>query len=246
MRIMVITLLAVLSFLWLAGACDAQTLPKAEDLIERYVQGTGGKDAYAKLKNRVSRGTVELAGLNRKGTLSIYQAAPNLFLEEMVLEDLGKFRQGSNGQVAWQFLSDGVHLLNGKDKAIFLLTCYFNTDLNWRQIFSKVECISEEKMGDKSAYKVACTLLDGSVLYKYYDKATSLALKAEMRRDTLVTTTLVSDYRKVDGILLPHRIVDQLGSTQTIMVLTTIEHNVSLPANKFDLPAAGKKTREIQ
>jgi len=239
-------MLTALSFLWIGSTCQAQNLPKGEDLIEMYLQASGGKEAYAKLKNRVSRGTVELTGLNRKGTIAIFEAAPNLFLEEMVLDDLGTYRQGSNGRVAWDHLPDGVHIKAGKEKAIFLRTCQFNADLNWRKVFSKVECVKEEKLEGKTVYKVECTTLDGDVLNKYYDKATSLAVKAEMKRDTVETTTLVSGYRKVDGILLPHRIVDKLGSNQTLIHLTKIEHNVSLPASKFNLPAEVKKKLESQ
>jgi len=239
-------MLVALSIFWMGNTCPAQNLPTGEDLIEKYLQATGGKEAYAKLKNRVSRGTVELTGLNKKGTLSIFEAAPNLFLMEMIIDDLGTYRQGSNGRVAWEFFPDGVHIKEGKDKAIMLRTTQFNGDLNWRKVFSKVECVKEEKLGDKTVYKVECATLDGDVLNKYYDKATSLAVMAEIKRDKVDRTTLVSDYRKVDGILLPHRIVDKLGSNESIINLTKIEHNVNLPADKFDLPAEVMKKLESQ
>jgi hypothetical protein len=237
-------ILAALSFLWFGSVCQAQDLPKGEELIEKYLQATGGRDAYAKLKNRVSMGTVELTGLNKKGTITIFQAVPNLFLMEMILDDLGMYRQGCNGNVAWEFFPDGVHIKEGKEKAIMLRTTQFNSDLNWRQVFSRVESVKDDTLEGKTAFKVACTTLDGDVLNKYYDKATSLALKSQMRRDKVESTTLVSDYRKVDGILLPHRIVDKLGGNQTIINLTKIEHNVNLPVSKFDLPAEVKKKLE--
>src|SRR5438876_6585225 len=62
----------------------AQDLPKADDIMEKYITATGGKEARLKIKNRVSKGTVELAGI--KGKITIYQAEPNLMYTVMEME----------------------------------------------------------------------------------------------------------------------------------------------------------------
>ncbi len=37
-------------------------LPKADDVLDQFVEATGGKAAYEKIKNRVSKGTMEISG----------------------------------------------------------------------------------------------------------------------------------------------------------------------------------------
>jgi hypothetical protein len=236
---------AALAFLWIGSACRAQDLPKGEELIDKFVQATGGKEAYARLKNRVSRGRVEMPNLRLKGSVTTYQAAPNLMLTEMTLDTVGKYRQGTDGVVAWMTAPPNVVAIKeGKDKTLMLRLAHFNADLDWRKVFKKIECVKEETLEGKAVYKVECTTLDGDVIYKYYDKATSLGVKAEMKWDRIDTTILVSDYRTVDGIRIPHRVVEKVGNNETIVSLDKIEHNVSLPANQFALPAEVKAKLE--
>lgn len=51
-------------------------LPKAETVLDQYVEATGGKAAYEKIKNRTASGTIEIAGAGIKGTIKMKQAAP--------------------------------------------------------------------------------------------------------------------------------------------------------------------------
>ena len=43
-------------------ASRAEDLPKGEDVLKQYVEATGGKAAYEKVKNRVMKGTLEIPG----------------------------------------------------------------------------------------------------------------------------------------------------------------------------------------
>ena len=55
----------------------------------------------------------------------------------------------------------------------------------------------------------------------------------------------MDDYRKVDGILYPFRVIKNYsGETNSIMKYESIEHNVDLPANLFELPPQVKELLE--
>ena len=45
----------------------ADPLPSAESILDRYVEVTGGKQAYQKRKSEISRGTLEYPSLGIKG-----------------------------------------------------------------------------------------------------------------------------------------------------------------------------------
>ena len=56
--------------------------PTAEQILDRYVEVTGGKAAYDKLHNRVSQGTMEIAGLGITGKFTLTQGEPDrMYLE---------------------------------------------------------------------------------------------------------------------------------------------------------------------
>ena len=52
-------------------------LPKAETILDKYVEVTGGKAAYGKLTNRVTQATFEMVGQGLKFSMTIYGARPD-------------------------------------------------------------------------------------------------------------------------------------------------------------------------
>jgi len=59
------------------AACSAflfaadEPLPKAETILDRSIEVTGGKAAYEKRKTEITTGTFEFSGKGVKGTIAI-------------------------------------------------------------------------------------------------------------------------------------------------------------------------------
>jgi hypothetical protein len=122
----------------LARAADE--LPKAETILDKYVEATGGKAAYQKHHSEISKGTLELSALGLKGAVTSYRAEPDKSLTEIDLGSLGKSREGSDGKVFWSLSSMmGPHVKEGPEKAQAMLSAKFNAELNWRDIFKDVK-----------------------------------------------------------------------------------------------------------
>ncbi len=112
------------------------SLPKAEDVLDQYVAATGGKAAYLKLTNRVSTGTLEIAGANIKGKVTVTQAAPNKLTTTTDLgPPIGTTRQGTDGQVAWEISTiGGARILEGDEKDLALLQAIFNGEIRSKEL----------------------------------------------------------------------------------------------------------------
>src|SRR5438270_2865659 len=84
-----------------AGAClmAADELPKAETILDKYIEVSGGKAAYQKIHSEISSGSMQIAGM--KATATIYRAEPDKNYTEIELTGIGKIQQGSDGKVAW-------------------------------------------------------------------------------------------------------------------------------------------------
>src|SRR5258708_36503016 len=76
-----------------AWAAD-EALPKAETILDRYVEVTGGKAAYEKHKTELGTGTMTFTAQGLKGSISRYAAAPNQTYAVIELEGIGKIEQG--------------------------------------------------------------------------------------------------------------------------------------------------------
>ena len=226
--------------LGLVQPVQAQALPKGGDILDKYIEVTGGKAAYEKLKNRVMKGTMDIAAAGIKGDLTIYTAAPDKFYMQVELPGVGKIEEGCDGKVAWAISPTGPRVKDGAEKESALRRADFNGEVHWQKHYKKVECVGEETVERKPCYKVQLTTPNDEVKTRYYDKSTGLLVKStgteKGQMGDIPVETIVSDYKKVDGISLPFKSVQKTLGTEFNITLEKVEHNVKLPDNRFDLP----------
>jgi hypothetical protein len=227
----------------------AQDLPKADEVMEKYIEATGGRAAHEKRKTSVSTGSFEMPAMGIKGTLKIWQAEPNLMYTEVDIEGMGKTEEGSDGEVAWETSAMmGPRIKTGEERAMAMRAATFDADLLWRELFDKVECVAIENVNDKPCYKVVKTPKIGPPETHYYDRESYLPVKVELTVPTpmgnVPSEQFISDYRKVGDLTLPHAIRQTLMGQEQVIRVEKIEMDVEIPASRFDLPAAIKELIE--
>jgi len=216
--------------------------PQAEQILDRYVEAIGGLAALQKINNRVIKGTMEIAGAGIKLSVTAYQARPNKSYTAVDSPATGKIENGTNGEIAWQVSAlAGAQLLEGKEKVNFLHMNIFDRAPQWRTSFQKVEAAGVEDVSGKPCYKVLATPKDLPPQTMFFDRETHLLVRITMtiesQAGTISSDSYLSDYKRVDGILVPHRTVTRLMGQERITVMESIEQNVLLPPDRFDLPA---------
>ena len=222
---------------WLAAADD---LPKAETILDKSIEATGGKAAWQKIHNEVSTGSMSVGGM--QGTATIYRAEPDKNYTEITFEGIGKMTQGSNGKIAWSNSAmQGPHVKEGDEKESALLEGKFDGELNWRAQYPKVETVGMETIGGKDCYKVILTPKSGNPITRYYDKQSGLmqkmviTVKGPMGEVTM--ESLLSDYHKEGDILVPHRLTNKAMGQEFVINIDKIQYNADIPPSRFDTPA---------
>ena len=230
--------------LTVAGALAraADDLPKAETILDRYVEVTGGKAAYEKRKSDVTTGTLELTAMGLKGAMTAYHAAPDKSYTEIEFPGLGKVQEGSNGTVAWQLSAmQGPHLKEGDERATSLLMAKYNGDAAWRDLYKTVETAGVDSVDGKPCYNVTLTPKEGAASSRCYDKASGLMTKAviTMKGPTgeITVEGYASDYRKEGDILVPHKVIQKTMGQEFTITIDSVKPNVDIPAEKFAVPA---------
>lgn len=236
---------ALLGGVDVAGGVD-QALPEAATILDKYVEVTGGVDAYQKVHNRVAKVRVVHVGMGFEDSMTEYHASPNKRYLVMESEALGGMQQGTDGEVAWYLSAQtGPLIEEGEARAATLENAAFDRVWNWREYYTHVECVAEEAIDEKDCYKVVLTPKHGETETRYYDKQTNLLVRADIARlsshmPTVRAQLTMSDYRWVDGLLLPHDIKHEssmCGNKREMQfVVESMAHNVDLPADRFDLP----------
>ena len=230
---------AMVLSLSLARAAD--DLPKADSILDKYVEVTGGKAAYQKHHSEISKGSLSMAAMGLKGEVTSYRVEPDKSLTEIDLGGMGKSREGSDGTVFWSLSSMmGPHVKEGPEKAQAELSAHFNAELNWRDVFKDAKTVGTDSVDGKECYKVQLTPADGSPITQCYDKESGLMVKMTMTAQTpmgeQVVDSLTGDYRKEGDVLMPHKIKQSLAGTEILITIDTVTFNADIPADKFAVP----------
>jgi outer membrane lipoprotein-sorting protein len=218
----------------------ADDLPKAETILDKYIEATGGKAAYEKNHTEVSTGTMEFVGKGIKGSITSYRAEPNKSYTELDIAGIGKVREGSDGTTAWSLSAlQGPRIKDGDEKAGALQAAKFNAELNWRDSY-KAETTGAEKVDGKDCYKVVLTPSQGSPQTRFYDKESNLLVKMTMTvknpMGEIPVESTVSDYRKEGSILMPHKITQSAAGQEIAIVIDKVQYNAEIPKDKFEPP----------
>jgi hypothetical protein len=229
-----------------AGISLAQTsqqqLPKAEQILDQYVDAIGGLAALEKINNRVVKGTMEIKGAGVALHLTIYQARPNRSHSVIESDVTGKIENGTDGEVAWQMSATaGPQVMEGKEKAGFLHANVFDRLVYWRKVFKQIETTGIEDVAGKPCYRVVVTPPDLAPQTMYFDMESHMMIKVQMTLENqagmIPTEVSVGNYRSVDGILVACKMVTRVMGQERITTINSVEQNVTLPVDIFALPA---------
>jgi hypothetical protein len=234
----------------LAGAATtsfaADALPSAESILDRYIQVTGGKEAYEKRKTEVFHGVLDYTALGLKGTITRYAAEPDKYYATLEVEGLGKIEMGVNGQIAWENSALlGPRVKTGVERAEAIREGNLNSTVNWRKLYPKVQTIGIENIEGEDCYKVSMTPTEGQPLIGYYQKKSGLQVKLTTISSTQMgdvpVDLIASDYKNFGGVLEPARTVQKAGPQEFSIVLQRVEVNPVIPPETFAIPAEVRK-----
>ncbi len=233
-------LLALLGAFTVLAADEA--LPTADTILDRYVEVTGGKAAYQKIKTEMSTGTLEFPAPGLKGTLIRYTAEPDKSYSALEIEGVGKIETGTAGGVAWEKSAIlGPRVMSGEERAVSLRENTFNAELNWRKLYPKVETAGVETVDGEECYKVVLTPAEGNPETTYYQKKSGLAVKTTTilvnQMGEIPVEVTMSDYKKFDGILVPAQVTQKAAGQEVIRTIQNIQVNQEIPDSRFDPPA---------
>jgi hypothetical protein len=234
----------------LAGAfAAAQPLPKAETILDRYSEVTGGKAAYQKHTRETMTGTITFPAQGLGGKLTRFAAAPDKEYSVVELGPIGKIESGFTDGVAWEKSSIlGPRVKSGDEKAQAEREALFDSQVGWRKNFPKAETLGSESVNGEDCYKVLLTPPSGKPETRFYSKKSGLLLKstttAVSPMGEVAVEVEVSDYKSFDGVLFPTQSKSKMGAQQMDMSITGVVFDQPVPAGTFDLPPEIKALAE--
>jgi hypothetical protein len=219
-----------------------------DELMAKVIAAHGGEESIRKHKSSVMTIDMNFEHQGMTGTSTISAKAQNALTTVIDLMALGKkvgtmyeYFDGTEGGEASTFAPSEVKA--GKSLEGARIASDFYEPLNWKKHFKSVEIKKMSKVGDEDVYVVVQTPEKGNPITDYYSAKSFLLL----RRDTIQTsntsqlslsiTETYSDYRLVDGVMIPFKTVTNILTIgEIISTIKTIKFDVNIPDTTFKKP----------
>jgi CubicO group peptidase (beta-lactamase class C family) len=229
-----------------AAKMNVKDLPKADDIISRYIEVTGGEAAYRALTSSRLIGEVSIPSQNLTGKLETVIASNGKFFSKTEFENVGFESAGSDGTTVWNLTSfTGATLLDdmAREKALF------NHNLQARlqnDFYKTVKTTGQEPVLGEDCYRIESVGKDDETLVEYFSAKSGLLIKEIRQVDSpagkLKVASYFKDYQKVDKFTLPFQIEQDFpGDTKLFINYSKIELNSAVPENQFKLPVEVQK-----
>ncbi|MFZ1518951.1 MAG: hypothetical protein WAU11_09265 [Ignavibacteriaceae bacterium] len=232
--IMLAVLFSILSNNLLAQDSLEISKQKAKDIIEKYLDAIGGRDALSKVEDRttIMRGTA----MGQSITLIAKQKAPNKLRQEIKaggMEQTVLF-DGEKGM-----MSAMNQKIEVKDKELEALKIEANMEFMMDPESFGIKLFYEgtEKVNSKDAEKIKMVLPSGLRWFSYFDVESGLKVKDEKELQTQMglmnQTFTFEDYKEVDGVKYPHKILQSAGGQAIDVSVSSIKVNKGLSDDIF-------------
>lgn len=207
---------------------------KAKEVIEKYLSAIGGRDALLKVEDRttIMRGTA----MGQSITLIAKQKAPNKLRQEIKAGGMEQtiLFDGEKGM-----MSAMNQKIEVKDKELEALKIEANMEFMMDPESFGIKLFYEgtEKVNSKDAEKIKMVLPSGLRWFSYFDVESGLKVKDEKELQTQMglmnQTFTFEDYKEVDGVKYPHKILQSAGGQAIDVSVSSIKVNKGLSDDIF-------------
>jgi CubicO group peptidase (beta-lactamase class C family) len=227
-----------------------------DDLLAKMIAAYGGEENIRKHNSSLTtiEADLENQGVQAKGTISA--RAPNLNASEMTFTALDKklgsmvsYFDGNNGGEIVSFAPAETY--TGKRLEDIKAGADFYDVLDWKKNYEKITFKKLDKVGDEEVYVIERRNAKGTPVTDYVSTKSFLVL----RRDSIIAsetsglelpqTEWFSDYRNVDGVMVPFKQVsNNIANGDIVLRVIEVKFNAEIPDSVFRKPATLNREKE--
>ena len=225
--VLAITILMVI----IAGAkCYGQT-PSASDILARYIAASGGEAALRAVTTRVLEGHVVAPG--GKARLEIVEAAPDRFLRIIDSPVSGHSENGYDGRVAWTANAQGTRRMLGPQVGMVTRELHLRRPLAMKEQYATFSSSRRDTLGGAEVFAISATTADSVSETLYFDQRTGLLAGWDVEVAGTTIRNRLEDYRRVDGVMVPFRVIRSRPDFRWSEEFDAIHQNVPVDTTRF-------------
>jgi CubicO group peptidase (beta-lactamase class C family) len=237
------------TFRRLASAAGTNSdLISTEELLTKMIAAYGGEANLTRHKSSLTYVAIDMENQGVQAYGQISARAPNLTASDMTLTALSKkigsvvsYFDGTGGGELVSFGPEEVY--SGKRLQDIKAGADFYDVLNWKKNYKTITVKRMAKVGNEDAYVVEKRTEKGTPVTDYVSTKSFLVLQ----RDSVIANEssgielpqkeIFSDYREVDGVMIPFKVVsNNLANGDIVITIKDVKWNVDIPDSVFHKP----------
>jgi len=214
-----------------------ESLPSADQILDKYLAAAGGADALHKIKTRVQKGTVDAMGAQYP--IEIYSEAPEKRVS-ISHPSFGESVTAFNGQAGWLTTPRGVHPMNTSEQQSARIDAQIYFPVRLRELYQEFKVHPGETIDGHSTFLVTAKGASTPPLRLYFDQQTGLLLRLIRYTETPLGRNPLevdyADYRDAGGLKIPYQWTLTRTSGSFTVRISSIQQNIPIDEKLFVMP----------
>lgn len=221
---------------------SAQDLPPAQDVIDRYVEAVGGRDAALASVSTRTVGSFSMPAMGVQGQLLVLTGENEEMYTKVTIPGLGEMQSGYTGEVGWSMdPMTGPRLLEGAEFAAMQEQSDELYAVRDASLFTSFETVGEAEYDGEGCWEVAYVFTSGRESTECYSKDSGLMLAMvtaqESPMGSVDMVTRFTDYQQFGDLTLPTTMRQSAMGQEQVMTIESIEFG-TVEASELQPPAA--------
>jgi len=218
---------------------DEMTL---QQVLDKHYEAMGGVEAWAAVNAIHQKGNMQMMGM--EAPIEMWVKRPGKLRVEFTMQGM-KGIQAIDGDSGWQVMPfmGSTEPEPMPDEMLDMMSTDVDVDgplFDWKEKGHQVELVGTEDIEGTPAYRIDVTMENGVEASIYLDAEhfvpISMKSKATFQGQQFDTTSTISDYKEVGGLMIAHSVsAESTMGVQTI-TLAEVEINPEVEDSFFAMP----------
>jgi hypothetical protein len=230
-----------------ASPAPASPTLSLDEIVARYEAARGGRERWRALRSIEMQGT--FTSLSQAAPFTLRRKRPNLYrFDSRMIEKEMTLAQGAQGPW-WIYPLYGVDTPGKVEEPPVVVMTARDAELepallDYRAKGHKVVLTGRGNVNEQDTLRLELTRSDGWVETWHLDPRTYLEVAVDSKvfdysqlPQEMQERAYFSDFRTVDGLVIPHRIEKEFGARHTVTKVETVRVNPELEERLFTMPA---------
>jgi len=214
-----------------------------DQILQRYEQALGGRQAIDSLTSYKMEGSFQLAGMN--GHIAGWRKDPDKTLTVLEFDRFGTLKKGFDGETRWVQTPAGV--VSDADAQEEVAEMERETEVfsagKIKSLFDTMRLDYNARLDGREVRVIEGKPFTGPAERLYFDVENGLLVRWDMarkqpKRGTIFVKVHLDDYKDVSGLKVPFKVRFSFESFSLMVMVEKLEHNVDIDDAIFRKPSA--------